>query len=72
MNKNFLGGFVVGTALGFLVGLLSAPEEGIVFKNRLFNIFEEEIDKITISTRRIAELFRRKEIQNLPLEEELH
>jgi len=72
MNKNFLSGLITGTALGFLIGLLSAPEEGIVFKNRVFNALEEEVDRIASSTKKLANLFRKKEIKDLTLEEELH
>lgn len=72
MSKNFLSGFVAGTAIGFLIGLLSAPDEGIIFRNRIYSSIEGEVDKISRSANRIVDLFRRKEDQTLTLEEELH
>ena len=72
MNKNFLSGFLAGAALGFLVGLLSAPEEGVTYRDKFFNLVEDEVDKINYSIRRLVELFRKKEGRELSLEEELH
>jgi len=72
MSKNFLSGFVAGTAVGFLIGLLTAPEEGIIFRNRIYSSIEEEVDKISKSANRMVNLFRKKEDQALTLEEELH
>jgi len=72
MSKNFLSGFVAGTAIGFLIGLLSVPDEGIIFRNRIYSSIEEEVDKISKSAIRIVDLFRKKEDQTLTLEEELH
>ena len=72
MSKNFLSGFVAGTAVGFLIGLLSAPEEGYIFRNRIYNSIEEEVYKISKSANKMLELFRKKGDQALTLEEELH
>lgn len=72
MNKNFLSGLLTGTAIGFLVGLLSANEEGIIYRNNVINLIEDEACKISNSIKKLAEIFRKKDSGKLIIEEELH
>jgi gas vesicle protein len=46
MDKNMFGGLITGLALGMLIALLSAPEEGFLFRNRFLNFLSERIPSL--------------------------
>jgi gas vesicle protein len=50
MDRNMFGGLMTGLALGFLVALLSAPEEGYLFRYRFFNFLTEKIPSLPFLT----------------------
>jgi len=62
MDRNVFGGLIIGVALGFLVALLTAPEEGFLFRNRFMSLIEGKIQPIQV----------RNSVSSGLIEEELH
>ena len=46
MDRNIFGGLIIGAALGFLIALLTAPEEGYLFRNRFISLIESKIQPL--------------------------
>lgn len=46
MDRNVFGGLITGLALGMLMALLYAPEEGYLFRNRFFKFLFEKIPSL--------------------------
>jgi len=51
MDRNVFGGLIIGVALGFLVALLTAPEEGFMFRNRFISLIEGKVQPIQLKKR---------------------
>lgn len=62
MDKNVFGGLITGVALGLLIALLTAPEEGYLFRNRFLKLLSEKMPSIPFLDHEIPET----------TEEELH
>jgi gas vesicle protein len=56
------GGLMTGLALGMLVALLYAPEEGYLFRNRFFEFLSEKLPSLPFLNQDQPEI----------IEEELH
>ena len=46
MDRNMIGGLMTGAALGMLIALLYAPEEGYLFRNRFFEFISEKLPSL--------------------------
>lgn len=62
MDKNMFGGLITGLTLGMLIALLSAPEEGYLFRSRFLNYLFEKIPSLPFLNHDQPEI----------IEEELH
>lgn len=62
MDRNMFGGLITGLALGLLISLLSAPEEGFLFRNRFFQFLSDKIPSLPFLNQDQPEI----------IEEELH
>lgn len=46
MDRNAFGGLITGLAVGMLIALLYAPEEGHLFRNRFFRFLYEKFPSL--------------------------
>jgi gas vesicle protein len=72
MDKNFFGGFIVGIAFGFLFSILSTPEEGVLFRKKIINKIENQIDKFSDSTRKMINIINDNNKSDFAIDEEIH
>ena len=71
MDKNFFGGLIVGVAIGFIFSLLSTPEEGAVLRKKIINKIENQIDKISLSSKNFIDLVNDTD-KKAVFEDEIH
>lgn len=50
MDRNLMSGMITGIAIGMLVALFTAPEEGFLFRNRIRALFEGTAKEMGINT----------------------
>lgn len=50
MDKNLISGIITGVAIGLLVAIFTAPEEGFLFRNRIKALLEGTAKEIGINT----------------------
>jgi len=72
MDKNFFGGLIVGVAVGFIFSLLSTPEEGAVLRKKIINKIENQINKISLSTKNFIDLINDTDRNKILIEDEIH
>jgi gas vesicle protein len=50
MDRNLISGIITGMAIGLLVAIFTAPEEGFLFRNRIKALLEGTAKEIGINT----------------------
>ena len=50
MDRNLMSGMITGIAIGMLVALFTAPEEGFLFRNRIRALLEGTAKEMGINT----------------------
>lgn len=50
MDRNLMSGMITGIAIGLLLALFTAPEEGFLFRNRIRALLEDTAKEIGINT----------------------
>jgi gas vesicle protein len=69
MDKNWMSGIITGIAIGLLVAIFTAPEEGFLFRNRIKALLEGTAKEIGFNTGNMSYQSRQRTSEE---EDELH